>query len=423
MRRPVRWRTSRGFRRLATVALLALAAALVSGHAALMLLAAPLLATAAAAPRGRRPKAVDVTIVASPERCFEGEEVELILTTAPGDVMDEISSRLELPDGLSLVSGAVVQSEIRAGRAEARWTISPAIWGRHQLGTVHVTCRSRGGVWTATLALPAGTIDVYPRPPVTRARLVPPDLLRRIGEHTGRAAGEGIELTAVRPYLPGDRLRDVNWAATSRRRQLHVNQRAAQRAADLVVMIDAFSEVGPPGDSTIDTSVHGAAALVSAYLRIGDRAGVVTLGGMLRWLGPAPGERQFYRIAETVLDLRYDSEVMPDLGRIPRTALPPGALVVLFSPLLDPRTLTAISDLQARGFSLVVVDVLRQDPPETQPPKLASLALRLWRLDREVLRSGLANAGVPVISWGAGEELDAVLAPVRRVPVAAGRRR
>jgi uncharacterized protein (DUF58 family) len=420
LRRAATWRTSSGFRRLATVALLALAAALVTGHAALMLLAAPLLATAAVAPRGRRPKAVEVAIVASPQRCFEGEEVELVVTTAPGDVMDEISSRLELPDGLRLVSGAVVQSEVRADRAEARWTICPEIWGRQPFGTVHVTCRSRGGVWAATLTLPAGTVDVYPRPPVARARLVPPDLLRRIGEHTGRAAGEGIELTAVRPYLPGDRLRDVNWAATSRRRQLHVNQRAAQRAADLVVMIDAFSEVGPPGDSTIDTAIHGAAALVAAYLRIGDRVGVVTLGGMLRWLGPAPGGQQFYRIAETVLELRYESAVTPDLGRIPRTALSPGALVVLFSPLLDQRTLGAIFDLRARGFSLVVVDVLRHDPPDAPRTRLGDLALRLWRLDRETLRSGLTDAGVPVVGWGEGEELDAVLAPVRRVP--AGRR-
>src|SRR4029077_11087807 len=119
----------------------------------------------------------------------------------------------------------------------------------------------------------------------------PPELLRRIGEHTGRAVGEGIEFAGVRSYLPGDRLRDVNWRVTSRRGQLHVNQRAAQRAADLVVMIDAFSDIGPPGETTLDTAVRGAAGLVAAYLRTGDRAGIVTLGGMLRWLGPAPGER------------------------------------------------------------------------------------------------------------------------------------
>jgi uncharacterized protein (DUF58 family) len=286
---------------------------------------------------------------------------------------------------------------------------------------VHITCRSQGGIWSATVQVQAGPIDVFPRPPVVRARLVPPELLRRIGEHTGRAVGEGIEFAAVRGYQPGDRLRDVNWTVTSRRGGLHVNQRAAQRAADLVVMVDAFSEAGPPGDTTLDTAVRGAAGLVTAYLRTGDRAGIVTLGGMLRWLGPAPGERQFYRVAEMVLGVRYHSDVTPDLDRIPRTALPPGALVVLFSPLLDQRALGAVSDLRERGFLLLVVDVLRHEPPAPARSRMSDLALRIWRLDRDALRHSLEGAGIPVISWAADEELDAVMAPVRRLPAAAGR--
>jgi uncharacterized protein (DUF58 family) len=233
--------------------------------------------------------------------------------------------------------------------------------------------------------------------------------------------GEGIEFAGVRSYLPGDRLRDVNWRVTSRRGQLHVNQRAAQRAADLVVMIDAFSDVGPPGQTTLDTAVRGAAGLVAAYLRTGDRAGIVTLGGMLRWLGPAPGERQFYRIAEMVLGVRFHSDVTPDLGRIPRTALPPGALVVLFSPLIDQRSLGVVTDLRQRGFPVVVVDVLRAEPSGLAGSRLSNVGLRIWRLDRDAQRFGLESAGIPVISWPVDEELDAAMATVRRVPAMAGR--
>ena len=99
--------------------------------------------------------------------------------------------------------------------------------------------------------------EIFPHPPPARARLVPLDLLRRIGEHQARTPGQGIEFAGIRDYVVGDRLRDVNWAVSSRRRRLHVNQRAADRAADLVVMLDAFSEVGPPGDSTLDVAVRG----------------------------------------------------------------------------------------------------------------------------------------------------------------------
>ena len=98
------------------------------------------------------------------------------------------------------------------------------------------------------------------------------------------------------------------------------------------------------------------------------------------------------------------------------------ALVVLFSPLLDQRSLGAITDLRQRGFPVVVVDVLRAEPPGPARSRMSDLALRIWRLDRDTQRFGLESAGIPVISWPAGEELDAVMAPVRRVPAMAARR-
>ena len=251
-----------------------------------------------------------------------------------------------------------------------------------------------------------------------RPRLVPAELLRRIGEHTGRAVGDGVEFAGIRPYVPGDQLRDVNRAVSIRRGQLHVNQRSAARAADLVIMIDALA-AGPPqgvADRALDVAVHGAAALATAYLRVSDRAGIVILGGLLRWLGPAHGDRQFYRIAEMMLQARYDSFVTPDLGRIPRTALPPGTLVVVFSPLLDPRAFTALADLRQRGFPLIVVDTLRDEPPAHARSAQAGLALRLWRLDRAATGAALRDLGVPVLRWGSDTELDSLLAPLRHPP-------
>ena len=278
-------------------------------------------------------------------------------------------------------------------------------------------------------------LEIFPRPARTRPRLVPAELLRRIGEHTGRAVGAGVEFAALRPYQPGDQLRDVNRAVSIRRGQLHVNQRAAARAADLVIMIDAFGPAeGAVADRTLDLAVHGATTLAAAYLKVSDRAGIVVLGGTLRWLGPAHGMRQFYRITELLLQARYDSWATPDLDRIPRTALPPGTLVVALSPLLDPRGLAALTDLRRRGFPLIVVDTLRDEPPPTSParftapltgpftapftagPRRSWRALRPWRLDRAATRSALRGLGVPVLRWPDDGELDSTLASLRRPP-------
>jgi hypothetical protein len=85
--------------------------------------------------------------------------------------------------------------------------------------------------------------------------------------------------------------------------------------------------------------------------------------------------------------------------------------VILSSPLLDERSLGAVTDLRDRGFSPVVVDVLRHEPPTTARSQLSALAIRLWRLDRAALRTSLARLGVPMVAWDSDDGLDPALAP------------
>ena len=417
----MRWRPSGRARGLATAALLALVAAVLTGHAALVLVAAPALGALALMPRRRCPAELDVQVALSGSRCFEGEDVTVTVTVRAALPLDEVVLELDTAPHIVLASpesATRARPFLRTARASAQWVVRAERWGRYSPGTVLVTCRAGLGGYQASVTTPLDELEVFPRPARMRSRLVPAELLRRIGEHTGRAVGEGVEFAGIRPYVPGDQLRDVNRAVSIRRGQLHVNQRAAARAADMVVMIDAFGDAGPVCERALDVAVHGAAALVSTYLRVSDRAGLVVLGGLLRWLGPAAGDRQFYQIAEMMLAARYDSFVTPDVGRIPRTALPPGTLVVVFTPLLDPRGFGAISDLRQRGFPLIVVDTLRDEPPA--PPRAdAQLALRVWRLDRAATRSTLRALGVPVLRWPEGTELDGVLAPLRQTPAGA----
>jgi uncharacterized protein (DUF58 family) len=449
----VRWHPSARLSSLATAALAGLIAAVITGHAAVILLAAPALGALALMPRRRPPSELIVHVTQSGSRCFEGEDVTIAITVRVpvGPPLDLITLTLDAAPQVTPAGSAAARTFPSAGSASATWVLRPARWGRYSPATIAVSCRTGQSGWAATLPVPLDPIEVFPRPARMRPRLVPAELLRRIGEHTGRATGSGVEFAGIRPYVPGDQLRDVNRPVSIRRGQLHVNQRAASRAADLVIMIDAFTAQGPVADATLDLAVHGAAALATSYLRVSDRAGLVILGGMLRWLGPASGDRQFYRIAERMLEARYDSFVAPDVGRIPRTALPPGTLVVVFSPLLDPRAFTAITDLRQRGYPLILIDTLRHEPPvdlkspaDPQPldtlqpsnPRVVSraglarrpmesrasarsaVALRLWRLDRAATHAALRDLGVPVLRWDTGTELDSVLAPLRQPPPA-----
>jgi len=75
----VTWRAAPRLRRLATVSLIGLAAA-VTGRASLLLLAAPALAVLSVS-RGRAGLAtVEAEAVTSASRCFESEDIELTVT-------------------------------------------------------------------------------------------------------------------------------------------------------------------------------------------------------------------------------------------------------------------------------------------------------------------------------------------------------
>ncbi|WP_165978160.1 DUF58 domain-containing protein [Actinomadura darangshiensis] len=407
------WRPAPLAHRLATVAVLAGAAALLLSRPNLLLVAAPPVGVLAAGLAARRPDAVAVLATERPRRCFEGEPVEITVTADAGGPLDGIALSLAPVRGFG-VEIASYAEDPAAGKAEATFVVRPGRWGRRPLPHLVVDCRSRYRTGRARVALPLGEISVFPAGPPVRPRIVPLDLPRRLGEHAARAAGSGVEFAGIRPYQPGDRARDVNWKASGLRGRLHVTTRADQRQAEIVLAVDACTDLGGPGDSGLDRAMRGAAALATAYLRGGDRVGIVAFGGTTRWLAPGQGGHHFHRLAEAVMDARSLQGTGTGIGRVLRTALPPGALVIVFSPLLDDRAVRTVQDLRRRGRPVVVIDTLDREPPPGGRPAAAALSLRLWRLDRRALLAGLADLGIPVVAWAPDGSLDAVAAAFRR---------
>jgi uncharacterized protein (DUF58 family) len=440
------WVPTAHYRRLATVALLPLLAAVILGRPGYLVLAAPAVAALAVAARRPRYGAL-VTVRVSGGRCFEGEQVTIAVRAGPGGPASSAAVELALPPALVVTDGpgrpGQPPSHVQAGGGpvEAEWAVAARRWGRWDTGQILVTVRSRGGLFAGTAAVSVGRISVFPRPPALTQLALPAQLHTRIGDHVDRRPGEGVEFAGVAPFAPGDRLRRINWPVSTRRGALYVNRFAAERAAEIVAVIDAISDTGPPGDSTLDRAVRGAAGIARAYTRAGDRVGVITLYGPLRWIAPGTGQRQFFRIAESVLETRgLYSFVPPDVARIPPAVLPAGALVIMLSPLLDERAIDAAIDLRERGYPVIVTDVLATSPVPARPARrdrgsaAPPLALRLWRLERQALRYRLESLGIPVVGWpgeprpaagpggDAGEGLDAALGRFARQRVRGGAR-
>ena len=72
-----------------------------------------------------------------------------------------------------------------------------------------------------------------------------------------------------------------------------------------------------------------------------------------------------------------------------------GALVVVFSALLDQRFVEALREMRERGLTVLVVDVLNAEPPLRR--RTADRMAR--RIEQEAIRFSLRELGVPVVHW------------------------
>ena len=87
----------------------------------------------------------------------------------------------------------------------------------------------------------------------------------------------------------------------------------------------------------------------------------------------------------------------------PQPAVPPGAVVVAFSTLLDTAFGMALIDLRRRGHVVVVVDVLQGYPLGGDADPLLQ---RMWALERSVMCRDMRVMGVEVVSWPTDIPLD-----------------
>ena len=301
------------------------------------------------------------------------------------------------------------------GSRTTDFTVRAPRWGAYRLGEVALRTSDRLGFFTYETQIDqAAPLKVYPHPEELRTMLRPLDTQPFGGNQVARSKGEGIEFADLRPFAVGDRLRRINWRASARRGTLWVNELHPERNTDVVIFLDSFAEARRDDRGTLDMAVRAAASLADRYLKHKDRVGLVSFGGILNWLTPATGLVQLYRIVDSLLDTEIMlSYAWKDIEIVPRRTLPPQALVIGLTPLLDERAVGAMLDLRTRGFDLAVVEVSPE--PFTPPPEdeLGQFAYRLWLLRRDARRDRFRSLGVPIAEWREGSGLQAPIEEVR----------
>jgi uncharacterized protein (DUF58 family) len=400
----------------------------VSGRPELFLVAVPLVVVLLSARRVGRPPRYALTHEVSATRLFEGDRLTATVTLAAERPLPLVELLVDVPPPVMLAS-ARPRAAFRLGAGERRrWTYElccPAR-GRFTLGSVHVRIRDRAGVRVFEASHPGRTtVSVYPRVPPLRQVPQPLRTQTSVGNYVAAAAGAGLEPAEIRPFAPGDPVRRVNWRASLRLGTLYVTQHHLERNADVVLMLDALSQVGVPPVASLDLCARAAAGLASAYLARKDRVGLIEYGGTFRWVRPAAGRAQFERVMDALLAVQPTfTYVRKELALVPPRILPPRALVIALSPLLDRRFVDAVADLLARRFDVVLVAVSPVEVTRTvrRLSPLEDLACRLWAVEHRAEIAGLRRRGLAVLEWTPDQPVEVALAPLarrrRRAPAA-----
>jgi uncharacterized protein (DUF58 family) len=432
---PAQWTPTRAFGRAVLVVGTLLIVAIFVRRVDLIVLAAPI-AIGAALGLWHRPHAAPVVRLDMPERNL-GEGAEL---TAKVDIGNDDPVQYDLVVAwVQTVPWLRLRSVNRpfATRIAPGTGVEIALpghalrWGRHRIGPVAAHAVAAEGLLVSPVGMDRGVdVKVHPITEPFEASDAMPRAAGMVGFHRSRRPGEGGELAGVRVFSPGDRLRRIDWRVSLRTQQLHVAATLSDRDAEIVVLLDVLHESGRSGGvfgrrSVLDLTVRAAAGIANHYLHRGDRVSFVEYGGYSRRLRASSGHRHFMAALEWLLDVRTRSGMESPPVLFGANTMSPNALVIVLTPLIDPRSAAMLARLARSGRTVIAVDTLPAElwdaasgpgsgdwMPQTP---FTPAAVTLVRLERDNLIGELREHGVPVVTWTGAGSLDEVLQQVSRM--------
>lgn len=405
------------------VTILAMGAALVFGEPELVPLAAPFAVALALGLRRTSPLDVDARFDLVFDRVLEGDALDGRIELSWGDDLDAQVLIHRLRGVAPSFPGATSAQEARVRRIELPVRLVATRWGRHSVGEVWLRLAHPFGLvsWTGRV-MAAPHVRVLPGTERLRQLLSPTESRTVWGVHRASRIGDGHDFAELRPYTPGDRLRDLNWAATGRYGRPIVNRHHPEVSGDVVIALDASDDGSAWSLDVLAKMARVAWALASFHLRANDRVGLVGLATGTQWMPPAGGRLAQYRLMDTLL--RVGGEAADGVFARPRWVdVPRSALVIAVSTLHAKRSMLSLMSWRARGRSVGVVMIDPNRVLDQSQARAGQLADRLWLLELERRIAELERAGIAVVRAPMEAAIAPVVSALRRARRAPSKRR
>jgi uncharacterized protein (DUF58 family) len=116
--------------------------------------------------------------------------------------------------------------------------------------------------------------------------------------------GRGMEFDEVRPYVPGDDVRSIDWNVTARTGEPHIKRFVEERELTVMLLVDvsASQDFGSGRRSKLEAAVELSALLAMSAVENGDKVGLLLFhGGADLYIPPRKGGKHALRVVREVL--------------------------------------------------------------------------------------------------------------------------
>ena len=198
------------------------------------------------------------------------------------------------------------------------------------------------------------------------------------GQYHSVFKGRGLIFSDVRPYMPGDDVRAIDWNITARMNAPHVKQFVEERdrTVNLVIDMSASSLFGTRGAAKRELAAELAAVVAFSAIKNNDRVGLyIVTDSVEKFVPPKKGRRHVLRIIGEILTFAPESRRtnleagLEFLGKVARRR----SVVFLVSDFLAPGGWEHAMQIVKQRHELVPVIV--SDPMEMALPAVGLVVL------------------------------------------------